>query len=107
MAGAFEVLLFGDETGDFREPLDKLCERRKGVVFLHFIQRLHETLRDEVHKQPRQVQQQIPPFTNVPDLVKRYTESGSRNPILESTLTCICQLASVMRYASVLNSETK
>lgn len=99
MAGAFEILLFGDETGDFREPLDKLCERRKGVVFLHFIERLHDTLRDEIHKQPRHVQKQIPPFTDIPDLVKRYIESGSRNPILESTLTCICQLASVMRYA--------
>nr|BBL33417.1 putative polyketide synthase [Lachnum palmae] len=98
MAGAFEVLLFGDETGDFREPLDKLCERRKGVVFLHFIERLHETLRDEIRQQPRHVQKQIPPFTDIPDLVKRYIESGSRNPILESTLTCICQLASVMSF---------
>jgi len=98
MAGVFEVLLFGDETGDFCEPLDKLCERRRGVLFLHFIERLHWTLRDEIHKQPRHVQNQIPPFTDIPDLVKRYTESSSRNPILESTLTCIYQLANVIRY---------
>ncbi|TVY85206.1 Non-reducing polyketide synthase terA [Lachnellula suecica] len=98
MAGAFEVLLFGDETGDFREPLKKLCDRRKGVVFLHFIERLNETLRDEVHQQPRHVQDQIPPFTDIAELVKHYHESGKRNPILETTLACICQLASVIAY---------
>lgn len=97
MDSTFDVFVFGDETSDFREPLDKLCERRRGLVSQHFIQRLPETLREEIHKQPRHVQKQIPPFTDIPDLVKRYRESSSRNPILESTLTCICQLASVMR----------
>ncbi|KAH8804520.1 putative polyketide synthase [Xylogone sp. PMI_703] len=95
---AFEVLLFGDETGDSREPLQKLCERRKGVVFVNFIDKLRGVLREEIRQQPRHVQQQIPPFTDLLDLVKQYRESGSRNPILETTLTCICQLASVMSF---------
>jgi naphtho-gamma-pyrone polyketide synthase len=100
MADVFEILLFGDETSDFREPLQKLCERRKGVVFLHFIDSLKEVLRDEVRRQPRYVQEQIPPFTDVLDLVKRYQDSTSRNQILETTFACICQLASVIRCVS-------
>ena len=97
MAHTFQVLLFGDETGNFRDPLLKLCERQKGVLFLHFLERVKDTLRDEVRQHPRQVQAQIPQFTDVQDLVKRYIDSGSRNTILETTLACICQLASVVR----------
>lgn len=97
MTEHFQVLLFGDETGHFREPLQKLCERQKGVIFLHFIERVNEVLRDEVRRQPRHVEKQIPPFTDVLDLVKKYQDSGSRNPILETTLACICQLGSVIR----------
>lgn len=100
MRGAYEVLLFGDETGDFREPLQKLCERQKGAVFLHFIESVNEVLRDEVRRQPSHVKKQIPPFSDVLDLVKQYQDSASRNPILETTLTCICQLASVVRFVS-------
>ncbi|KAH8585456.1 hypothetical protein B0O99DRAFT_696467 [Bisporella sp. PMI_857] len=105
MAHTFQVLLFGDETGDFRDPLQKLCERQKGVVFLHFLERVKDTLRDEVRQHPRQVQAQIPQFTDIHDLVKRYIDSGSRNTILETTLACICQLASVVSFFEEHQSE--
>lgn len=97
MAEQFQVLLFGDETANFREPLQKLCERQKGVIFLHFIDRLNEVLRDETRRAPHYVKKQIPPFTDVLDLVKQYQDSASRNQILDTTLACICQLGSVMR----------
>ena len=97
MTEAFQLLLFGDETGDFRELLQKLCERQKGIVFLHFIDRLKEVLRDEVRRQPRHVKKNIPPFTDILDLVKQYQHSASRNQVLETTLACICQLGSVIR----------
>lgn len=97
MAEAFQVLLFGDETGDFQGLLQKLCERQKGIIFSHFINRLNEILRDEVRRQPRYVKKFIPPFTDVLDLVTQYKDSNSRNQILETTLACICQLGSVIR----------
>lgn len=98
MVESFQFLLFGDETGDFREPLQKLCERQKGINFLHFIDRLNEVLRDEVRRQPRPVKNHIPPFTDILDLVTQYQDSASRNQILETTFTCIFQLGSVIRY---------
>lgn len=100
MAEAFQVLLFGDETGDFQDPLRKLCERQKGVLFLHFIDRLNQVLHDELRQHPRHAKKQIPPFTDVLDLVKQYQDSASRNQILETTLACICQLGSIIRCAS-------
>ncbi|KAI9691654.1 MAG: Type I Iterative PKS [Bathelium mastoideum] len=90
MAGVFEVLLFGDETGDSREFLQKLCQHQRGVVFQHFILKVDGVLRDEVRRQPRAVKQRIPPFTDLLDLLKRYQDSAFRNPILETTLACIC-----------------
>ena len=90
MAAAFQVLLFGGETGDFREPLQKLCERQKGVIFLHFIDKLNQDLRDEVCRQPRYVKKQNPPFSDILDLLKKYRDSPSRKPILETTFTGIC-----------------
>lgn len=97
MAEAFQVLLFGDETGDFREPLQRLCERQHGVIFLHFLNRLNEVLRDEVRRLPSHVRKQIPPFTDVLDLVNQYQDSASRNQILETSFACICQVGSVIR----------
>ena len=93
----FEVLLFGDETGDFREPLQKLLERQRGVAFTHFIQRTNEVLREEVRRQPRHVKEQIPPFTDVFELLRQYQDSASRNQILETTFACICQLGKIIR----------
>lgn len=98
MAGPLKLYVFGDETGDFAEPLQRLCERRKEVLFLHFLEELNKVLRDEVRRQPRDVRLQIPEFTDVLDLVRHYRHSGSRNQILETTLTCVCQLATVIRY---------
>ncbi|KAL9114954.1 MAG: hypothetical protein Q9227_001197 [Pyrenula ochraceoflavens] len=100
MGGAFEILLFGDETGDFREPLQKLLERQRGVAFSHFIQKTNEALREEVRRQPRHVKEQIPPFTDVFELLQRYQDSA-RNQILETTFACVCQLGSIIRCAPI------
>ncbi|KAJ5379344.1 polyketide synthase [Penicillium cosmopolitanum] len=98
MAESFKLYVFGDETGDFAESLQRLCERRKEVLLLHFLEELNKVLRDEIRRQPRDVRVQIPEFTDVLDLVRRYRRSGSRNQILETTLTCVCQLATVISF---------
>lgn len=98
MAGSLKLYVFGDEAGDFAGPLQRLCEQRKEVLFLHFVDELNKVLRDEVRRQPRDVRVQIPEFTDVLDLVRHYRDSRSRNQILETTLTCVCQLAAVIRY---------
>ena len=97
MAAEYQVFLFGDETGDFRGPLQKLCERRHGVLFSRFIDGLNVVLHDEVGRQRRQVKKQIPPFRNVFDLAIQYQDSASHNQILKTPLSCIFQLGSVIR----------
>ncbi|KAJ5995510.1 polyketide synthase [Penicillium waksmanii] len=98
MTESLKLYIFGDETGDFVESLQRLCERRKDVLLLHFLEELNKVLRDEVRRQARDVRVQIPEFTDVLDLVRRYRRSGSRNQILETTLTCVCQLATIISF---------
>lgn len=99
MAEVFQVLLFGDETADFRGPLQKLCQGQNGVLFSQFICRLSHVLHDEVRRLPHHAKKLIPPFTDISDLVNRYHESTSRTQVLETTLTCICQVGSIFRCA--------
>ena len=108
MAAEFQVLVFGDETGDFRDPLQELCERQHGVLFSRFMDGLNRVLHDEVCRQRRHVKKQIPPFRDVFDLVKQYQESASQNQILKTPLSCIFQLGSVIRCVfRVLTSSVK
>lgn len=100
MAAEFQVLLFGDETGDFRGPLQKLCERQHGILFSQFIDGLNVILHDEACRQRRHVKKQIPPFRDVFDLAKQYQDSASQNQILKTPLSCIFQLGSVIRCVS-------
>ena len=97
MTEVLKVLLFGDETGDFGEPLRKLCERQKGIIFAHFINNLANVLRDETRRHPRHIRKQIPPFTDILDLVNQHRGSESRCQILETTFACVCQLGSILR----------
>ena len=97
MAAEFQVLLFGDETGDFRGPLQKLCERQHGILFSRFIDGLNVVLHDEACRQRRHVKNQVPRFSDIFDLVKQYQDSASHNQILKTPLSCIFQLGSVIR----------
>ncbi len=96
MAEAFQVLLFGDETGDFLDPLQKLCERQKGVLFLHFVDRLNHVLHDEVRRHPRHVKKQIPPFTDVLDLVKQYQIPQTSPCKISILATCVLSVHKIM-----------
>lgn len=100
MAAEFQVLLFGDETGDFRDPLQKLCERQRGILFSRFIDGVNAVLHDETCRQRRHVKKQIPPFRDVLDLVKQYQNSASQIQLLKTPLSCIFQLGSVIRCVS-------
>jgi hypothetical protein len=100
MAAEFQLLLFGDETGDFRGPLQELCENQHGTLFSRFIDDLNVLLHDEVCRQRRHVKEQIPPFTDVLDLVRKCQDSDRQSQVLKTPLLCIFQLGRVIRCAS-------
>lgn len=88
------VLLFGDQTGDFRPVLRRVSQEKNNPLLQAFLERSYAALRLEVARQPRPERELITGFTSISDLAARYSESeGPISNAVESALTCISQLA--------------
>lgn len=99
MNGTTSILLFGDQTGDYRTTLDRVLRIRDNPLLTAFFDRSYAALRQEVAKQPRSVRNNTTGFTSVADLVARYAEPAlPKSNALESALTYISQIACFLRY---------
>jgi naphtho-gamma-pyrone polyketide synthase len=96
MAQDMRVFVFGDQSGDVIPELRELVSVKDNPLLLSFFQRAYITLRDEVAHHPQAVRG-LPGFVSVENLLWRYSESGIRNPAIESALVCIHQIASLLR----------
>ena len=93
-----DILLFGDQTGDYPVVFRNILHVKDDVFLKAFFERTTLALRDELSHQPSYIQKQIPTFSSIIDLVTRYAEPhNSRSNALESALTCISQLACFFR----------
>ena len=90
MDGPTEVLLFGDQTSNFEESLQRLLHIKSNNALLSFFERTHYALRIEIAKLRDRERSLFPRFTSLGDLVARFNESGG-NPSLESALSVINQ----------------
>lgn len=105
MAGedSINLLLFGDQTGDYRSIFRQVLHIKENTLLTSFFEKAYSALRDEVAKQPRAVREQVSGFTSIADLVARYSDStDARSNPLESALTCISQIACFIWYVSSL-----
>ena len=88
------VLLFGDQTGDFRPILRSVSQEKDNPLLQAFLERSYAALRLEVARESRPERELITGFTSISDLAARYGESeGPISNAVESALTCISQLA--------------
>ncbi|RJE19624.1 polyketide synthase [Aspergillus sclerotialis] len=92
------VYLFGDQTSDFVPELRELFKVKEGCLLGSFFERTNIALRHEIAKNPREVQETIPCFSRLSDLLAQYASDTKAAPILESTLMTLTQLASFIRY---------
>lgn len=98
MESPLDILLFGDQTGDFITIFQNLKPGRDNVYLEAFLDRSYVVLRHEVSRQPPSVKEKIPGFDSLSDLVARYAEPGaSKCNALESALTCVSHLACFFR----------
>ena len=103
-----DILLFGDQTGDYLVVFRNILHVKDDVFLKAFFERTTLALRDELSHQPSYIQKQIPTFSSIIDLVTRYAEpSNPRSNALESALTCISQLASFFRSALLVQRFLK
>ncbi|KAL1970787.1 hypothetical protein VTN77DRAFT_2621 [Rasamsonia byssochlamydoides] len=97
MGSTSRVYLFGDQTGEFDAGLRRLIQAKNNSLLMSFFERCFHSLRHEIAQLPPSDRQIFPRFTSIVDLLARYRESRP-NPALESTLTCIYQLALFISY---------
>lgn len=102
MERSTRVYLFGDQTNSFDAGLRRLLQIKDNGSLTSFLERTRYALQLEIGHLPVFERQLFPRFTSVLDLLARYRESGN-HPALESTFTCIHQLAAFIRYTAVLS----
>lgn len=96
MEGPSRVYLFGDQTADFESGLRRLLHAKNDSLLVAFFQKSYYALRKVVTSLPPSERKIFPRFTSIVDLLARYRESGP-NPALESALTTIFQLGSIIQ----------
>lgn len=97
------LCLFGDQTNDFVPGLRQLLRIKDGPLLLSFFEKTHITLRQEITRQSREIQELLPRFSGIADLLASYSTDLDSTPVLASTLTAIYQLGSFIRYDRVWN----
>lgn len=88
-----DIFAFGDQTVDSHTFLAQALLRKENPFLTTFLQRTQVALRDEIQRLPRYRRDQIPQFSTIHELSRRYYASEARDPALDSTLLCISQLA--------------
>lgn len=99
MEDSLQIILFGDQTGDYRSIFRQVLHIKDNTILTSFFEKAYSALRDEVAQQPRAVRDQISGFTSIADLVARYSDSADpKSNALESALTCISQISCFIWY---------
>lgn len=95
-----DVVLFGDQTVDPKQFLLKLLRRKGYPLLSSFFEQVQVALQDEVSFLPSRNRHNLPPFSNIAELVDRYYEAGEPEIGIESTLTCLAQLSHFIGYVA-------
>lgn len=102
MKDSARLYLFGDQTNDFTSGLSQLLRVRDNPLLLSFLERTHVALRQEITHQSSEIQESLPRFSQLVELVAAFSPDLDSAPILASTLTAIYQLGSFIRYVGSL-----
>ena len=87
------IIVFGDQTSDYQTNLGQLLHVKGNPILSSFFEQSYIALRHAIAQQSRSVQESIPGFSSVTELLARYTESCSANSAIDSALICISQIA--------------
>ena len=93
------LYLFGDQTSDFVSGLRQLLRVKDSALLLSFLEKTHIALRQEITQQRREIQELLPRFSRIIDLLAAYSTDLDSTPVLASILTAIYQLGSFIRYS--------
>ena len=88
-----QIYLFGDQTVDCQVFL-RQAFGRQGLLFTTFLDRAGNALHEEIFSRSCvRHRARIPDFSNILELVERYSATGLQDPAVESAFVCLAQLA--------------
>ncbi|MCJ1476563.1 hypothetical protein MMC13_005229 [Lambiella insularis] len=90
---AVEIVLFGDQTADYKPFLKDALSRKGFPILTSFLEQGGRVLREEVAALPARWRDHIPPFSNVRELAERQHDFSPQEAALESALTSLAHLA--------------
>lgn len=88
---AYQVFVFGDQTGSFASGLQQLVLNKNNPFLVSFFERVHLALRQEAAKLTPSEKKLLPQVANIQELITKY-QKGHKNVVLESVLSCLYQL---------------
>ena len=91
------VLLFGDQGTDYHEKLRQKLQQKNNPLLTTFLERANVAMQEEVAWQPYLMQETMPQFSSLLELVDWFGDSSKSNPAIESALCCMCQIACFIR----------
>ena len=97
MSPKMNILLFGNQGGDYHSNLRNKLHQKNNPVLTSFLERTNAALREEISQQPRLVRETMPQFSTLSDLVEWLNDPQVSNPAIESAICCVCQIACLIR----------
>ena len=91
-----QVFLFGDLTIPFEEDLRQLLHTKGNGNLSSFFDQVGFALREELGKLPSRLQEILPRFTTLIDLLFRLNDSAG-SPALKFTFLCLYQIGQFIR----------
>jgi hypothetical protein len=98
MGKQIQIFLFGDQTYDTNAKLRALLNSKDDPILISFLEQAYHVIRSEVGRLPLQQREALPRFHNLADILVRQRE-GVLSPAFQTTLACVYQLGSFIRYA--------
>lgn len=88
-----QIYLFGDQTEDCQIFLRQAFQR-KGLLLTTFLHRAGNALHEEISSGSSvRYRGRIPDFSNILELLERYSALDLQHPAVESAFVCLAQLA--------------
>lgn len=99
MSDQMSFLLFGDQSSDTYTFLSDFCRRGSpSLLSQSFLQQASVALKAEVDGLSVLHRKRIPNFSSIEQLNRRYNESNTKYPAVDSALVCVAQLAHYIEY---------
>ncbi|KAL3472565.1 hypothetical protein BJX99DRAFT_262127 [Aspergillus californicus] len=91
---ATNFIFFDNNAKRRLEVLRRLAHDRDNPLLAHFMRRTALLLREEVSRHPPHIQDQIPPFANIIELIER--SHGQDFAVIDYALLCMYQIGSLL-----------